>query len=144
MSVFRLLLILLLCVQAVVGVVLIDVKEWFPFFLINSLLLLLQLLVLKLVFKIKNEAKKVSLLNGAMGVGDVFFFFFLAEAFSPLNFVAFLVLSLIVSLLFHYLFRRNQNKMPLIGYLSLIYMLTIPFIGNSYDDTFLLTHISAI
>ena len=109
MSVFRLLLILLLCVQAVVGVVLIDVKEWFPFFLINSLLLLLQLLVLKLVFKIKNEAKKVSLLNGAMGVGDVFFFFFLAEAFSPLNFVAFLVLSLIVSLLFHYLFRRNPQ-----------------------------------
>ena len=139
MSVVRLLLSLLICAQAVIGVAELGVKEWGTIFLINISLLALQFLALKLVYKIKNKENNAPLINNAIGMGDLLFFIFLAGAFSPLNFIAFLTGSLIISLLLHLLLRRGHNRIPLIGYMSIIYMVHALILKDNYNDAFLLS-----
>ncbi|MCR5496786.1 MAG: hypothetical protein K6F48_03010 [Paludibacteraceae bacterium] len=139
MSVVRLLLSLLICAQAIIGVVELGVKEWGTFFLINISLLALQFLVLKLVYRIKNKENRAPLINNVIGMGDVLFFIFLAGAFSPLNFIGFFTGSLIISLLLHLLFRRSHNRIPLIGYISIIYIIHTLIFRDNYNDAFLLS-----
>lgn len=144
MSVLQILLFSLLGIQTFIGIHEIGLLDWVTYFITNSIIMSLQLGVLAIVYKFKNSDKKYSLVDNIIGLGDIIFFFFLAAAFSPLNYTAFLVTSLTISLIIHLIFCRKSDRMPLIGYLSIIFIISVIFIRNPYDDTILLSLLPTI
>lgn len=144
MSVLQILLVSLLSIQALTGIYEIGLLNWGANFIINSLLIIIQLSVLAIFYKFKNADRKFSIIDNIIGAGDIIFFFFLAAAFSPINYVTFLVTSLTISLIAHLLVSRNSNRMPLIGYLSIIFIICVIFIHDPYDDTLLMSLLPTI
>ncbi|MDR1678836.1 MAG: hypothetical protein LBR81_03570 [Prevotellaceae bacterium] len=110
---------------------------------VNLMLLALQFLLLTLYFSFRN-ARWTNIINKYIGAGDVFFFVFLSLAFSPFNFIAFFVVSLLAILIIYFLIvRKNlkKHKIPLLGAMSIAYLpvLCVEYLSdfNKFDDVIL-------
>lgn len=94
---------------------------------INFSFLFCQLFILWLVFYIKN--KRDTRLFSKIGLGDVLFLSCTTSFFSPFNFFAFYILSLVFSLICFLMlqYRRsvNYSSVPLAGYQSIFLTLVI-------------------
>jgi len=85
---------------------------------INTLFLGTQWIFLSLYFSMKGN-QWVWVGNSLLGLGDIFFLLSLGCMFTPLNFLSFYVLSLLVSILLFYWFLsprpKDSQKVPLAG-----------------------------
>jgi hypothetical protein len=109
----------------------------------NLIFLSVQFLLLSVYFCIK-EKKIVNIFNGFFGLGDLFFLIGIAAYFSPLNYLAFYMISLffvVVLNLAKGLFSTRTLKIPLAGEQSilLIVMLLVTQF-NIITDTWLIHH----
>ncbi len=105
----------------------IDWEELWRNTVVNLMLMTLHFLVLTLYFSLRNR-KWINIINKYIGIGDVFFFIFLSLAFSPFNFLAFFVFSLLAILIIYSLTIKSnlrKYKIPLLGGMSVAYLLTL-------------------
>lgn len=122
----------------------------FQNFVMNSLFLGMQLVVLFVYFSMKNKAI-TNIINRYIGLGDILFFLAICSAFSLLNFIVFLFLGLLgISAVFAGLFvlKRNEIQIPLAGLFSigLIGVLILNELGifNLYDDSYVLNKLQLV
>jgi hypothetical protein len=116
-------------------------------FIFNFLFIALQLVCLTLYFSIKNK-KMFNIIDTYLGLGDILFFIVLCTAFSPVNFIVFYFMSMILTLtgtlIYNFFSARRTSDIPLAGAMAatllvaFITTLMVPGI-NFYDDVFLLT-----
>lgn len=106
--------------------------------LVNSAFVALQLLLATTYFSLKN-GKLTNLFANYFGVGDLLFLFSISVGFSFVNFIAFYIISLLLTiLLFIAVVIKQQNRayqIPLAGAQALFYLLllTIYTINNSFN-----------
>ena len=97
-------------------------------FLKNTAFLSVQFFLVAVYFVLK-ERKIKSIINSKIGLGDVLFLLVLAIAFSPINFIVFYLLSLLltlVGLLIYYLvYRRFECQIPLAGSIAILLIICI-------------------
>lgn len=90
--------------------------------------LLLQLLILWLYFFIKYR-KPVNLVNGYLGWGDILFLLAVCFYLSPVNYLVFYIVSLIVSigyaLIISLLAKKEEMTIPLAGIQALLFVLVL-------------------
>lgn len=108
-------------IQALYSIKIIGYSELLPIFLINGLILITQLVILYLYLVIKKKKLKNPLFKEYLGWGDVLMVLVLTIAFSPLNFIVFLLSGLLLSLLVVFLSRGKLKTIPLAGILALAY-----------------------
>jgi hypothetical protein len=108
---------------------------------INAMLLIFQMLLLTIYFSLRSR-HLTNIINKFIGIGDILFFVFLSMAFSPFNFILFFILSLLLILIVYVVVmkgRIKQYKIPLLGNMSIIYliMLAIEQVScfDRFDDT---------
>ena len=115
-------------------------------FLINFLFISVQLIFLTAYFSIKNK-KLFNIIDTYLGLGDVLFFLVLCTVFSPLNFIAFYIISLIITLaavlIYNFSAAKKTHSIPLAGAMAagLILLIAINWFYpqvNFYDDTCIL------
>jgi len=113
-------------------------------FSVNSGIILLLLLFTSGYFWMKE--RKFKIIDQYLGLGDVLLFFALAAAFSPVNFIVFLlagfIFSIAVYLIKTIIIKRLNNTIPLAGCISilLIVVMLIPNL-NRFEDLKLITTI---
>lgn len=98
-------------------------------FIINNLLLILQLGILTVLFSFR-EKRWVNITNGYLGWGDILFFAAISPYFSPVSFVAFYCVSLLITLVITipFFIKTPQTfKIPLAGLqaITLTVLLTV-------------------
>jgi len=114
----------------------------FHYLIINFSFLLVQVVGIILYMVVKHRS--FTPLNSFIGAGDILMWGLFVFAFSPLNFIIFFVLSLLLALLLHHgLSRRYNETLPLAGWQSLSYLLMMltSSINSSIDffnDEFIL------
>ncbi len=127
------------------GLFLIPVGELLRYTIFNISFILLQLLVLTAYMSIKNK-KLVNIINSHLGIGDVLFFITATAAFSPVNFIVFYIIGLLLTLIFFTAFSRfvkNVSKeIPLAGAMAAV-MIVLLLVNqwmpkfNFYNDDYL-------
>lgn len=141
---------LLLVCFIVNGLQFVDAEELVMYVLLNNAFVFLQLLAFSIYISVKNK-KPINIINTYIGIGDILFFVVLTAAFSPINFIAFYVSSLIFTLVFSLVgFRRSpikEQEIPLAGIISIILIPIIiqvfwPIGINYYSDHLLLNWLS--
>lgn len=109
---------------------------------VNVLIVVIELSVLVLFYFFK-EGRLSSLTCNKLGWGDIVFFFILCVLFSPLNFILFYVLSLILVLagtgLYRAIGRVSSPTVPLAGGMAVVLLLvqlmnTVFLRYNFYSD----------
>jgi hypothetical protein len=115
-------------------------------FLFNTLFIMLQLICLTVYFSIKNK-KFHNIIDSYLGLGDVLFFIVLCVVFSPLNFIAFYMSSMVITLLtiivYNFFSSRQTKAIPLAGSMAAALILLIictwalPDV-DFYNDSYLL------
>lgn len=95
----------------------------------SMVFLLVQLLLLSAYFSIKNKAW-INLTKAHLGWGDILFLFAIAFYFSPINFVLFYIISLILVLLFVVvqilsLKEKSSKYIPLAGLQAALFGLVL-------------------
>lgn len=119
------------------------------FFLLNNLFLIIQLGLVWIYFSLKNK-KLVNIIDTQIGLGDILFFMAIAGLFSPLNFIVFYLVSLLLSLFSTIVIKLwkkpEEFSIPLAGYFSL-FLIALIFLQrfnelNLYNDTFPLNWIT--
>ncbi|MCJ8212042.1 hypothetical protein MUY27_20160 [Mucilaginibacter sp. RS28] len=112
----------------------------------NVLFLLVQFLLVSVYFSLKHK-QWVNLTRGMFNWGDIFFILVVACYLSTVNFIAFYISSLLVSLLAWLLvvrrYARNKNHIPLAGLQALFFVVLFAFswIKPAFkltDDSYLL------
>jgi hypothetical protein len=93
--------------------------------------------MLKIYFRARKVNNSGKLINNVIGLGDIIFFLFLCMAFSPMNYIAFMIISLILTLLVHITVRNRFQRIPLIGYLSIWYTILAVTGFNTRSDMYL-------
>jgi hypothetical protein len=115
-------------------------------FFLNTLFILLQLVCLTLYFSIKKK-KLFNIVDTYMGLGDILFFIVVCAVFSPVNFIAFYFISMILTLtgvlLYNFFSSRPATDIPLAGSMAAVLLLivvtTFIFPGiNFYNDGLIL------
>ena len=105
-----------------------EIIELLTYFGINLTLVLTNLLVVTLVISIK-EKKFTNILTNYLGLGDVLFFLVLTVVFSPFNFLAFYLGSILLTAIVYggIMLISKQKKMliPLAGAMSLLLIISI-------------------
>ncbi len=106
---------------------------YYYYILINFGIILIQILILTLYYLVRD--KKVQLIAGTkIGLGDILFFVVLGLIFSPIWFILFLTTGMIITVLVHLIRtgkeKKAYRKIPLAGYLALIYL--VFFILNNF------------
>ncbi|PCI94578.1 MAG: hypothetical protein COB15_13740 [Flavobacteriales bacterium] len=105
-----------------------EIIELLTYFGINLTLVLTNLLVVTLVISIK-EKKPTNILTNYLGLGDVLFFLVLTVVFSPFNFLAFYLGSILLTAIVYggIMLISKQKKMliPLAGAMSLLLIISI-------------------
>ncbi|MNS43960.1 Type IV leader peptidase family protein [compost metagenome] len=99
-----------------------QLKEVFSF-LINVLMVLVQLLLLTFYFSVK-EKKLINIADNYLGWGDILFLFNLCFLLSPVNFILFYLVSLlatIICFLVYKAFVNTTKPIPLAGLQALIF-----------------------
>lgn len=98
--------------------------------LLNAAFLTAQLILLTLYFSIK-EKKLVNITKGLLGWGDILFLLCIAAYASPINFIIYHVLSLVIVLLlwavYSLLSKKQHQHIPLAGLQACIFAVTILF-----------------
>jgi len=89
--------------------------------LLNNGILLMQLLLVYLFYYVKS-GMHTKIINKKLGLGDVLMLAALSFSFSPVNYIVFVFLSLVASLLIT-MVKRNKQTIPLAGYLGLFYFI---------------------
>ncbi len=121
-------------------------------FLINSLIISFQLVLVKLWCLIKDCSSK-KLLNKVIGLGDILFLYCITVFLTPLNYLLYsitgLILSLIIWSLLIGLKIAKERTVPLAGLLSiwLAILTTVEYSCTSinlYSDIFLLNELYGI
>lgn len=114
--------------------------------LINFCFVLLQFLFVSVWFSIKSK-KLVNIFRQHIGIGDWLFFVCLCFAFSPFNFILFLISALIISLFIHLvilIFLKNAERtVPLAGLVAIMLMgvliiESIFYPGKLQNDSYLI------
>lgn len=131
------LLILLIIVQLSIGLRTDGWEETATLFVTNATITIVQLLMLKIYFRARKVNNSGKLINNVIGLGDIIFFLFLCMAFSPMNYIAFMIISLILTLLVHIIVRNRFQRIPLIGYLSIWYTILAVTGFNTRSDMYL-------
>lgn len=107
------------------------------FFLLNTLFILFELVILTIIFSI-SERKPVRITEKYLGLGDILFWIALATFFSPVNFLVFHAASFIlISLLFMVVKIVTGPKfrtIPLAGAQAVLLMPLILLNMSTYDD----------
>lgn len=120
-------------------------------FAVNIGFLLLQFLLLKIILTVKG--KREAQLEKKIGWGDILFLLACAFFFSPANFIIFYFLSLVFSLLFHFLFKLINKKkyhktIPLAGFQALflfMYIFLNEIVNNNLvSDDWIVFYLSGI
>ncbi|WP_205511085.1 hypothetical protein [Longitalea arenae] len=120
-------------------------KETLAYIFINSVFVLLQFVLLKLYFSLKNRDVTSKLINGKIGLGDLLFLLAACFFFSPFNFLLFYCSSLLFAISFHWLFNKvfKTNALaatvPLAGWMAIFLIVYIAFLqvtnnGLTKDD----------
>ena len=99
----------------------------------NNVVVLLELSLVYLYFLIKMR-RGIKFINEKLGIGDVMMLFALSFSFSPVNFMVFVLLSLIISLSIALIWKEGPT-IPLAGYMGLCYLifLTLNHFVLNYD-----------
>lgn len=121
--------------------------QW-TYILGNLTIICIQLFVLCIYFSIKS-GNITNIVNRQLGLGDILFFLPITILFSPLHFIAFFVVSLIVTLLSAVLLRFikkiDNTSIPLAGAMSLVLIIWLICASvldiNLYDDYFWLSYV---
>lgn len=112
-------------IQCSLSVRVLGFNDFLLFLAMNLGILLMQLTVLYFYFAIKQKEMKIPLFKQYLGWGDVLLFLFLTTAFSPLNFVLFVMSGLILSLFLFLIIRKKSKTIPLAGILAAEYVIFI-------------------
>jgi hypothetical protein len=116
-------------------------------FVLNFSFIALQFVLLTIYFSMKHK-RFLNIVDTYMGLGDILFFIATCAVFSPLNFIAFyissMLLTLIAMLLYNTLSSRKTQSIPLAGAMSvgLILLMIITLLDpaiNFYNDSRLLS-----
>ena len=102
------------------------------FMIFNVAFLLFNLLVLAVYLYMRFKAGPLQMFNRYLGVGDVFFWLAITPLLSPLNFVWFYLLSLLLSAIAFALLRRwipGDRTVPLAGLQSIFFALALLIIS---------------
>jgi len=114
-----------------------DYTSVFTNFLSNAGFLCIQYLILTIYFSLKYK-KITNIINKSIGIGDILFFIVLCFYFSPINFIIFSTISLLLITLFFgvwQLVRKSRNmQIPLAGALSIF--LFVMIIGKDFLYSF--------
>lgn len=126
----------------IIGSLHLPLQQYLYYILINLLILAIIVLCLFLYQWIKS-GKISNIINKSLGLGDLFLFIAFCLAFSPVNFVGFLLIGFILSLSIHLvlnaLINLKDTRVPLAAYLSVSFLLVslaqFPLdMINLYDD----------
>lgn len=121
-------------------------------FLFNTAFIVLQLICLTLYFSIKNK-KFLNIIDTYLGLGDVLFFIVVCVVFSPVNFIAFYLCSMVITLFamlaYNFFSSRKTNSIPLAGAMAgalMILMVTARTTSgiDFYNDGYLLNIFGAL
>jgi hypothetical protein len=108
-------------------------------FILNFSFLIINLFILHLFYAIK-EKKMVMVINSALGMGDLLFWFGLIFYFSFFNFILFYIFSLVFALILYSIYR--WQKIPLAGLqafiFGFIYYINEYHFGLDFYDDFVL------
>ena len=103
-------------------------EELLAYFGINLMLVILNLLGVTLMVSLK-EKKLTNILKNYLGFGDILFFLVLTVVFSPFNFIAFYLGSILITgIIYGGIILANRQKkvlIPLAGAMSLLLIATI-------------------
>ena len=94
---------------------------------INLLFVVLQVSIVYMYYVLKNR-KLIPMIDKYIGWGDILFLVCLSFAFSPLNFIFFYIISLIIILIIYgswYMFNGSLRKIPLAGMQALLLLISI-------------------
>ena len=108
---------------------------------INFTIIVFQLIAIWLYLIAKHQAI-VNPMQGFIGWGDVLFWIAVSPAFSPMAFLLFYVVSLLVALLIHGILRQSKvygdaTKIPLAGLQALVYSAWLLIYGLTDAPTWL-------
>ncbi len=111
---------------ALYNISIVNLYTLLTFFLLNIIIIAFLILVLIVYFFIKNK-KFINIFNEYIGLGDILLFVILGIAFSPMNFIIFMVLSLTITLIIfavRFFINKNVNRyIPLAGLFSIYFSL---------------------
>jgi hypothetical protein len=105
------------------------------FFFINLLFVIIQLLLITLYLSLKKR-EFIRIWHNYLGIGDIYFFVILCLIFSPVNFILFYLLSLVLSVAIATAMQVSGNSfrlIPLAGIQSVLLALLLAaklFIGS--------------
>lgn len=106
----------------------IEINELLTYFGINLLLIITNLLGVTLLISIK-EKKIINIIDSYIGLGDILFFLIITVVFSPINFIAFYLGSiLITTLIYGGIILLNKQKkvlVPLAGVMSIFMVMVL-------------------
>lgn len=138
-EVSAIILLAVIFLQAAIGIHSIGLQSFGILYMTNASISVLQFLLLKFYFSVIRKQK--GFLDKIIGKGDLIFWSFLCAAFSFLNLTVFITIALTITLVIHLSFHKGNERVPLIGYLSILYMVVLLachlFEHNGYDDTFI-------
>jgi hypothetical protein len=129
---------------------LIDTTVFIKHSIFNIVFVLIQLILLTTYISIKNKAL-TNIVNTYLGIGDILFFIVVCIAFSPVNFIVFFIVSMILTLIGFMLYstflKKAGTEIPLAGTMAtalIILLITkkimIPI--NFYNDDYFLSMIT--
>lgn len=122
-------------------------EDLIKYALFNLGFIVVQLSGLTIYMSLKNK-KIINIVNTYLGIGDILFFVALCAAFSPVNFILFYVISMILTLIgflvYDLIIKKAQKEIPLAGAMAtvcialLIINKIVPQL-NFYNDAYLLS-----
>lgn len=127
------------------GVLKLDTEELIYYSGINLLIVIINLLGVTIMISLK-EKKITNIIDSYLGLGDVLFFILITIAFSPINFIAFYLGSvLLTSIVYGGIILINKNKrtlIPLAGAMSVLLIIALVVEKTSssfqfYQDVFM-------
>lgn len=128
-----------------------DFSSFLQSFLFNSGFIVFQLFAVTAYFSLKNRAI-TNITSKYIGWGDILFFVVTAAVFSPVNFIVFYLVSLIITLASALIYRLVKQtstfEIPLAGAMALVLILFYAFSNftnniDLHNDRFLLTVFAA-
>lgn len=89
--------------------------------IVNLIFLLLVYTVLRIHFLIKKGVQE-PFINHYLGLGDIYVFLITCFYYSTYNFILFVMMTSVCSLIIGYLNRHRNNKIPLAGIMTLFHI----------------------
>jgi len=105
--------------------------------LLNLGVLIFMFLILKAIMVFRRR-KSQKLINQEIGLGDIIILLVFSLVFSPLNFIVFLDVTLIIGLIYYLIKRKETKKIPLAGIFALAYntLIIVSIFKENYSIVF--------